>query len=362
MHRDTANGPEVATGLQPRSDHTGALPREWRRWIAENKLRRCKDEQLIAVLQNHGFDAQEAAREIAEVTSNSLFDAGLRMADKLGKLESLLAIYDQLSCLTPLTQAVEIRKSVPWSEFLCNYYALNQPLILSKIMRNWKALTVWSPAYLRNVCRDQAVEVMMERNSDPRYEINSFQHKMQIPFSEYVDLVTGSGETNDFYMTANNHFFDSPAAQPLLEDIVAFPEYLDADRLHSHTFLWFGPGGTVTPLHHDTSNILFAQVYGRKRITLISPNQTPLVYNEIGVFSEVDCGRPDLEKFPAFRKVRKLDVLLNPGQVLFIPVGWWHYVRSLDISISMSFTNFKAPNLYRWDKPEALMVCEPSQG
>jgi hypothetical protein len=193
------------------------------------------------------------------------------------------------------------------------------------------------------------VEVMTGRNSDSRYEINSLRHKTLLPFSEYVDLVTTSDEINDVYMTANNHFLETPGAQRLFEDIVAFPEYLDADRLHGRTFLWFGPGGTVTPLHHDTSNILFAQVYGRKKFTLISPNQTPLVYNEIGVFSEVDCGQPNLDKFPAFQNVRKLDLLLKPGQVLFIPVGWWHYVRALDISISVSFTNFKAPNIYHWN-------------
>jgi ribosomal protein L16 Arg81 hydroxylase len=42
-------------------------------------------------------------------------------------------------------------------------------------------------------------------------------------------------------------------------------------------------------------------------------------------------------------------VLLDPGQVLFLPVGWWHHVRSMDISISLSFTNFRAANDYVWE-------------
>jgi ribosomal protein L16 Arg81 hydroxylase len=41
-----------------------------------------------------------------------------------------------------------------------------------------------------------------------------------------------------------------------------------------------------------------------------------------------------------------MQVVLEPGQALFIPVGWWHHVRSLDVSISVSFTNFLAPNDY----------------
>jgi Cupin-like domain len=355
MHKGAANEPAVATGLPPSRGHTGALPGDWRRWITENKLLGRNDEQLLLVLQKNGFAPEDAARDIAEIKgeiiSNPLLEAGLHVADKLRKLESLLAIHEELARLTPLAQTVEVRRSVLWNEFLCNYYALNQPLVLSGIMRKWKALTLWNPLYLRKVCGDQMVEVMAGRDSDPGYEINSSRHKKQLLFADYIDLITKSGETNDVYMTANNHFLEQPGAQPLLEDIVAFPEYLDPERLHGHTFLWFGPAGTVTPLHHDLYNILYAQVYGRKSITLISPNQTPLLYNEIGVFSEVDCANPDLDKFPAFRNVRKLDLVLHPGQVLFIPVGWWHYVKALDISISISFTNFKAPNSYRWDHP-----------
>jgi hypothetical protein len=57
------------------------------------------------------------------------------------------------------------------------------------------------------------------------------------------------------------------------------------------------------------------------RITHLSRNSTPLVYNEIGVYSEVDCGQLDRDRFAAFQNVRELDVLLNP-QVLFIEVAF----------------------------------------
>jgi len=191
-------GPTVAPSSLPKNERSGALSGEWRRWIAENKLLRCSDEKLIAVLQNRGFDVQQALRYFVEETSNPLFEAGLRVADMLRKLESLLAIYEQLSCLAPLSQEVELREALPWNEFLCNYYVLNQPVILSDIMRNWKALTLWSLKYLRNFCGQQLVEVQDGRNSDPRYEINSSHHKRLISFSDYADLVDKSGETNDF--------------------------------------------------------------------------------------------------------------------------------------------------------------------
>ena len=116
--------------------------------------------------------------------------------------------------------------------------------------------------------------------------------------------------------------------------------------------MWFGPAGTVTPLHHDTMNILFCQVYGRKLVSLISPDESPWLYNELGVFSEVDFENPDFEVHPLYQHVDRIEVEMNPGEILFLPVGWWHHVRSLETSISVSFTNFVFPNDYEWRQPE----------
>src|ERR1700744_4885654 len=95
-----------------------------------------------------------------------------------------------------------------------------------------------------------------------------------------------------FTWLRRNEFMRTPGAKRLYDDIVVFPEYLD-DRRDGFVFFWFGPGGTVTPLHYDTAGIILAKVHGRKRVTMIPAAQKALVYNSIGVFSEVDCEQPD---------------------------------------------------------------------
>ena len=45
-----------------------------------------------------------------------------------------------------------------------------------------------------------------------------------------------------------------------------------------------------------------------------------------------------------FRNVTVIDVEIGPGDLLFLPVGWWHHVRGLDTSITMTFTNFVFDN------------------
>lgn len=82
------------------------------------------------------------------------------------------------------------------------------------------------------------------------------------------------------------------------------------------------------------------QVYGHKRIKLISSDALHLVYNFESFFSEVDAEHPDTERYPLFAKAEIIEVTLEPGEALLIPVGWWHHVRSLDISVNISLTNF----------------------
>jgi ribosomal protein L16 Arg81 hydroxylase len=100
----------------------------------------------------------------------------------------------------------------------------------------------------------------------------------------------------------------------------------------------------VTPLHHDLTNNFMAQVRGRKLIRLIAPCELADVYNNRHCYSQVDLDRIDLARFPQFRNVRIIDLVIGPGDLFFLPVGWWHYVRGLEISITMTYTNFVFDN------------------
>jgi ribosomal protein L16 Arg81 hydroxylase len=235
---------------------------------------------------------------------------------------------------------IERRQSLPREEFFARYKNGSRPVILVDGMKDWAAMTRWNPDYLNQVCGNEMVQVMAGRDSDANYELRSDHRRTTMRFSDYVTKIKSVGQTNDFYLVAQNEFMRTEGAKRLYDDIVVFPEYLD-DRRDGFVFFWFGPGGTVTPLHHDTADIILAQVHGRKRVTMIPAAQKALVYNSIGVFGEVDCEQPDYIRHPLYSYADKFVFDLNPGEALFIPVGWWHHVRALDVSISVSFTNFQ---------------------
>ena len=144
-------------------------------------------------------------------------------------------------------------------------------------------------------------------------------------------------------MTAMNSGINSAALAELWMICDRLPNTFKAIRAN-RGFFWYGPAGTITPLHHDLTNNLMAQIRGSKAIKLISPFELPRLYNDRHCYSEVDLGKPDLDRHPLFKDVMIVEVLLGPRDLLFLPVGWWHYVRSLETSITMTFTNFVADN------------------
>jgi ribosomal protein L16 Arg81 hydroxylase len=323
---------------------------EWSRWLAKNRMLGTSDDQLARVMVDQGIPEEVVGAEIRRLAEDPCFEAGHWIATRLHKLESILSIQQELRDLAPSSRKIERRRGMYPLEFLAGYYAQNRPVVLLDFVDTWRARG-WTAESLAKVLGDEPVEVMSGRDADARYELNAELHRSKIPFGDYVERVLSSGRSNDAYLVANNHLLDTPAASPLWADFDAAGLPLDGSNAHSNVFLWFGPAGTITPLHHDVMNVLFVQLHGRKRFTLVEPGFTPRVYNEVGVYAEVDPEDPDFDSYPAFRGVPTTSIVLGPGDTLFLPVGWWHRVESLDVSISLSFTNFAYLNEFRWQHP-----------
>lgn len=330
------------------------LAAEWRAWVAENTLRDLPRTTLIETLCANGVSPDLALREVDSIARSPVLAGARPLAREAKRLELVMSLQRQLAGLANAPGGIARRERVSGDEFFDRYYATCTPVVLTDVMNGWKALTSWSPAYFKERAGDCQVEIVSGRESDPDYDMNFKAHLETTTMAEYADRVLGAGSTNDFYFTANNRNTERSAFAALKDDFTIPSAYLDPGRREGCTSLWFGPAGTVTPLHHDTCNILFCQVLGKKRVTLISPVETSLLKNTRGVYSPIDCEDPDLTAYPDFKDVVKHEVVLAPGEALFIPVSWWHHVRALEVSINVSFTNFLRSNAFAWYAPGAV--------
>lgn len=107
--------------------------------------------------------------------------------------------------------------------------------------------------------------------------------------------------------------------------------------------IWIGSSGAYTPCHFDTYGCnLVAQICGRKQWILFPPEDadclypTRIPYEESSVFSSVNILSPNLKAHPLFKRCHPYIVTLEPGDVLFVPKHWWHFVQSLDASVSIN--------------------------
>jgi hypothetical protein len=320
--------------------------------VAENRLRGCTSESMLATMLGAGLDGQASVAALQALERDPVYHAALRHQQLLRKLESVVGNLQKLWQLAPGYGTVEKRDRLSRDEFVERYVIGCRPVVITGLAKDWPALQRWSPQDLKQRFGHLEVEVQAERQADPQYEQNKLQHRRRVRLGEFVDHVLACGPSNDHYLTANNELLRRPEFAPLLADIGSLPDYCDVAALDRSCSFWFGPAGTVTPLHHDTLMLFHTQVVGRKRWRFVSPLQTPKLYNYYDVYSPIDPDRPDLQRYPDFAEVTVLDVVVEPGETMFLPLGWWHQVSALELSMSFSFSNPAVPNDYSYRNPD----------
>jgi hypothetical protein len=326
-----------------------ALPEPWDCWIIENLMMGSAPGALVAQLVANGIDGEIACRAVAASAEQPCVKVGRSIASRLKKTEMLLSMVQDLAQAIP-RGAIEERQRIDPGTFFADYYSRNRPLILRQAVRHWPAFYKWSPGYFAHQFGSAPVAITANRQADPWYEINARAHMTQTTMADFVSMLSSGDHTNDYYLVANNFALQSERLAPLLDDIGGICGLLDHSAQRQRTFLWFGPAGTVTPLHHDKTNLLIAQVVGRKRIILFPTSAIRHMNNVVGVYTAADPEDPERSPID-LREIPHFVVTIDPGDVLFVPIAWWHHVRALDLSMTVSMDNFIFHNHFSLDDP-----------
>jgi hypothetical protein len=220
------------------------------------------------------------------------------------------------------------------------HWTANRPVRVRGAAAAWPA-AAWTFAGLAERFGEVPVDVLVRDGAWWKADREAITRR--IPFADLVAAALGP-PGDGLYADGRTNLLDQPGLAPLRADLRSLPG-LAGDGFPK---AWVGPAGTVTPTHHDQSTGWFVQLVGRKRVHLASPLEPALAATAVGLYNTVD---PRVRSTGDLGEVRWHAVLLEPGDALLIPVGWWHHVEALDPSISVSFGRFRWSNVFAWYCP-----------
>lgn len=223
-------------------------------------------------------------------------------------------------------------------DFRNNYYNKMKPLIITGLAKNWPAYNKWNWDYFKEVVGDVKVGLYNNVKSDAYTPINTADDYQT--FGNYIDMIkNGPSAWRIFLFNIFQH------APQLVKDFT-WPEDLMKGYVKRYPMLFVGGATSITHMHFDIdlSHILHTQFIGKKRVLLFPHEEQHKLYRKpFEVLSLADFsnyhdkkGNPDYQTFPALRLAKGYEVILDHGDTLYMPAGFWHHMEYLDSGFAMS--------------------------
>ncbi len=238
---------------------------------------------------------------------------------------------------------VDRRSNLSLKEFKRDYLRPGKPVVITDAIEDWKK-DAFSFDGLKGLCGDEEV-LIYHYDADKEFTPGDTRSR---PLRELIDQVVANDlESFPYYMRDNWQLCDK------------YPELMEAHSVPAYFFDWFrllpafmrmpyprifvGPKGAMTPLHVDVwfTHAWLSQLEGRKRWLIFPPRDSQYLYDY-----QVRCENPDLERFPLYARARPLECTIGPGDTVFVPSRWSHWVESLDPAISLTY-NYMGPGCFR---------------
>jgi hypothetical protein len=236
-------------------------------------------------------------------------------------------------------QPVDRVESIGAEEFNERYYAPMKPLVIRGLSKGWPAYEKWNWEFFKTIVGDVNVGVYNNVKSDAYTPINMADDYMK--FGDYIEMVRkGPAPWRIFLFNIFEH-------APQITADFEWPEQLMKGFVKRYPMLFVGGKGSVTHMHFDIdlSHIIHTQFAGRKRVLLFPFEEQHKLYRKPWeVLSMVNFekyfdqaeNKLDLDKYPALKLAKGYEVILEHGDSLFMPAGYWHHMEYLDSGFAMS--------------------------
>ena len=325
-------------------------------WIASQISRSLDWSPIVEALLRCGADIDQAKAWIREIASSPAFAELCSVQGRHRALEQMVSLSRERRMALTGDGLKRITDLDP-DDFLERFWVPGTPVVIGNLVQELDAFTKWCVDYFVANFGSVEVEVLADRCSRQNPDQDWRELRRRMTFHTFLELCF-ERPPNDVYMVRKNDAFCRPGMEPLLTDL-NFRHGPFSELRPEHTGLWIGGPGTHVRLHYDNANSVLCQISGRKRVRLAAAESLALLDLSNSAYCTWDPP-DDLEGEDAPETVTEL--ILEPGDALFIPAGVWHQVTSLDFSVSVSVIDFQWPNSCSWYQPgEAVAGRKPAQ-
>ncbi len=232
-------------------------------------------------------------------------------------------------------KAIDVVESISAQDFKQKYYKPMKPVIIKNLAKEWPAYKKWNWDYFIDTVGNTDVGVYNNVKSDAYTPINTADAYMK--FGDYLKKVkAGPLDLRIFLFNIFQH-------APQIAKDFTWPDHLMKGFVKKYPMLFVGGEGSITHMHFDidTSHILHTQFSGRKRVLLFPFEEQYKLYRKpwevlsLANFAHYN-EKFDYENFPATKLANGYEVILEHGDTLFMPAGFWHHMEYLDGGFAMS--------------------------
>jgi hypothetical protein len=231
---------------------------------------------------------------------------------------------------------IERVKTISKKDFYQKYVRKQIPVVVEQLTGDWPAFEKWKLSYIREIAGDKTVPLYDDRPVSHKDGFNEAHAKMKM--SDYIDLLESKPTNYRIFL------YNLMKEVPVLKNDFKWPD-IGLRLVKQLPMLFFGGENSKVFMHFDIdySNILHFHFHGKKQCILFAPDQTKYLYKVPHALisrEDIDFDNPDFEKWPALAKAQGLVCTLNHGEMLYMPEGYWHYMKYVTPGFSMSLRAF----------------------
>jgi len=227
-------------------------------------------------------------------------------------------------------------KTISKEEFIRQYVKPQKPVVIEQLTADWDAFKKWNLDYINEVAGDKEVPLYDDRPVDHRDGFNEPHARMKM--SEYIALLKREPTNYRIFL------YNLMKKVPSLQSDFKWPD-IGLRLVKQLPMLFFGGENSKVFMHFDIdySNILHFHFHGKKQCIILPPDQSKYMYkipHALISREDIDFDHPDYDKWPALQYAEGYIANLEHGEMLYMPEGYWHYMKYLTPGFSMSLRAF----------------------